>query len=195
MVIETAASGQHTLNLTLNGDAAPLTAGNFVDLVQQNVYNGLIFHRVVNRPVPFVAQGGDPLSNGTGGFVDPQTGQTRQIPLEIAIATGSSDSPSYTVYYDAIFPETPDITRPPALLHTRGAIAMARSAAPDSASSQFYIALADLEQLNGRYAVFGYVDLEDMPWVEEIRIGDRIVSATVVGEASLITNADITVSE
>ena len=52
----------------VDGIDAPITAGNFVDLVQRGVYDGLVFHRVVKSPQPFVAQGGDPLGNGTGGF-------------------------------------------------------------------------------------------------------------------------------
>ena len=43
------------------------------------------------------------------------------------------------------------------LNHERGAVAMARSQAPDSASAQFYVALRPLPELDGRYAVFGRV--------------------------------------
>ena len=49
-----------TVVIEVNGNDAPITAGNFVDLVDQGVYNGLTFHRVVKSPQPFVAQGGDP---------------------------------------------------------------------------------------------------------------------------------------
>lgn len=48
----------------LYSDVAPRTVDNFVDLVQKNFYNGLIFHRVIPG---FMIQGGDPLGNGTGG--------------------------------------------------------------------------------------------------------------------------------
>ena len=43
------------------------------------------------------------------------------------------------------------------LKHTRGAISMARSKAPNSASSQFFIVHKDSPHLNGDYACFGYV--------------------------------------
>ena len=43
------------------------------------------------------------------------------------------------------------------LSHTRGAISMARSGHPDSASSQFFIVHEDSTFLDGSYAVFGYV--------------------------------------
>ena len=65
------------------------------------------------------------------------------------------------------------------LKHHRGAVAMARSQAPDSASSQFYIALAELDFLDGDYAVFGQV-LEGMDVVDGIDQGDIIESAEVI---------------
>ena len=43
------------------------------------------------------------------------------------------------------------------LKHTRGAISMARTPAPDSASSQFFIVHQDSPHLDGDYACFGYV--------------------------------------
>ncbi len=45
------------------GDA-PITVGNFTSLINKGFYNGLTFHRVIPG---FVAQGGCPLGNGTGG--------------------------------------------------------------------------------------------------------------------------------
>lgn len=45
-------------------DKAPITTKNFIDLTNKNVYNGLIFHRVIKD---FMIQGGDPKGNGTGG--------------------------------------------------------------------------------------------------------------------------------
>jgi len=43
---------------------APITAGNFISLVDSGYYDGVIFHRVVNN---FVIQGGDPTGTGSGG--------------------------------------------------------------------------------------------------------------------------------
>ncbi len=53
------------------------------------------------------------------------------------------------------------------LSHTRGAISMARSSDPDSASSQFFIVHQDSTFLDGNYAVFGYVT-EGMDIVDAI---------------------------
>jgi len=48
--------------IELYGDM-PITAGNFKDLVQQEVYDGTIFHRVIDG---FMIQGGDPTGTGYG---------------------------------------------------------------------------------------------------------------------------------
>ncbi|HEY9706738.1 MAG TPA: peptidylprolyl isomerase [Oculatellaceae cyanobacterium] len=168
------------IKIEVDGTNAPITAGNFVDLVQQGVYNGLVFHRVVREPQPFVVQGGDPQGKnpnfpverlGTGGFIDPKTKQERFIPLEIK-PKGEKEP----VYGKTL--KTAGISTPPALRHTRGAVAMARSSMPDSASSQFYVALSQLDFLDGDYAVFGYVT-EGMDVVDKIQQGDRIESAEV----------------
>jgi cyclophilin family peptidyl-prolyl cis-trans isomerase len=50
--------------LELYEDKVPLTTGNFIKLVNQGFYNGLIFHRVIPQ---FMIQGGCPEGTGTGG--------------------------------------------------------------------------------------------------------------------------------
>lgn len=85
----------------------------------------------------FMMQGGDPLGNGTGG-------SDQKIVGEFA-SNGHNNK----------------------LSHTRGAISMARSSHPDSASSQFFIVHKDSPHLDGDYAVFGYVT-EGMDIVDRV---------------------------
>lgn len=181
--------GNATVELRVNGSPivieilgkeAPITAGNFVDLVNKGVYNGTSFHRVVKEPTPFVVQGGDPLSKdprtppqalGSGNFIDPATGKPRLIPLEIKPANQPAP-----VYGKTLLEA--GVTAEPQLKHLRGAVAMARAQDPNSASAQFYIALTDLGFLDGNYAVFGRVT-QGMDVVDGIKQGDRIESARV----------------
>jgi peptidyl-prolyl cis-trans isomerase B (cyclophilin B) len=137
------------ITAVLDIDRAPITAGNFADLVGRGFYNGLNFHRYEPN---FVIQGGDPRGNGTGGFVDPDTGRERRIKLEIH----------------------------PELRHNKaGILAMARSQEKDSASSQFYITLKDASFLDDNYAVFGHLTAGD-DVVQQLRKGDKIESITFV---------------
>lgn len=123
-----------TLDIELDADAAPITVTNFIKLVQDNFYDGLTFHRIMDG---FMMQGGDPLGNGTGG-------SSETIKGEFADNGVQND-----------------------LSHTRGTISMARSSAPDSASSQFFIVQTDSTFLDGSYAAFGHVT-EGMEIVDEI---------------------------
>lgn len=104
---------------------APQTVANFVKLAKEGFYNGLTFHRVVEG---FMAQGGDPNGDGTGGSEGYITGEFK--------ANGFEQN---------------------TLSHTRGVISMARSSHPDSASSQFFICYDDASFLDGQYAAFGKV--------------------------------------
>jgi cyclophilin family peptidyl-prolyl cis-trans isomerase len=131
------------ITIELYEDKTPITAGNFIDLVERGFYNGLKFHRYEPG---FVIQGGDPRGNGTGGFVDPQTKRERRIKLEVS----------------------PDLKHGDA-----GAVAMARSQDPNSASCQFYITLGPAAFLDMNYAVFGRVT-DGMDAVKQLRAGDTM---------------------
>jgi cyclophilin family peptidyl-prolyl cis-trans isomerase len=54
--------------------------------------------------------------------------------------------------------------------HKRGIVSMARSSDPDSASSQFFIMVADYPSLDGQYSVFGQV-------TKGMDVADKIVGA------------------
>lgn len=53
-----------TIVIALFEKNAPLTTQNFIKLIKADFYNGLSFHRVIQN---FMAQGGDPAGDGTGG--------------------------------------------------------------------------------------------------------------------------------
>lgn len=144
-IIET---NKGNITIELNEDKAPITASNFIDLVEQGFYNGLTFHRYEPG---FVIQGGCPHGTGTGGYTDPKTGRERRIKLEV-----SKELPHGAA----------------------GAVAMARSQNPDSASCQFYITLGPAAFLDMNYAVFGRV-VDGMDTVNQIRRGDVMNRVTM----------------
>lgn len=61
VTIETA---KGKIEVTVEGDLAPIAAGNFIALASCGFYDGVVFHRLVPK---FVIQGGDPTGSGSGG--------------------------------------------------------------------------------------------------------------------------------
>lgn len=137
------------LIIELDLKEAPKTSENFLNLVTEKFYDGIRFHRVVPK---FVIQAGDP--------------QSKTLPMgHPQLGTGGSGK---NIEFE-----------PNNLKHKRGAIGMARARDPDSASSQFYICLEDLPQLDGNYIIFGRV-VEGIEIIDQVRIGDTIEKAVVL---------------
>jgi len=72
-----------TMNFELLPETAPISVANFLDLVSQGFYNGLIFHRVIPG---FMIQGGCPEGAGTGGPGHTIKGEFAQNGIENDIA-------------------------------------------------------------------------------------------------------------
>ena len=53
-----------TMEAELYPEYAPLTVENFIGLIKEHFFDGLIFHRVIKG---FMIQGGDPTGTGMGG--------------------------------------------------------------------------------------------------------------------------------
>ena len=164
--------------LVVDGYNAPVTAGNFVDLVQRGFYDGLD----VNRAEEFyVVQIGDPPGQAAG-FIDPKTNEYRAIPLEIMVK--GDDVPTYGITLEDAgrFLEEPVLP-----FSAYGAVAMARPGdEPDGGSSQFFFFLfepnltpAGANLLDGRYAVFGYV-IDGTETLSQLKVGDKILSAKII---------------
>lgn len=167
-----------TLKMVVDGYSAPVTAGNFVDLVQRGFYDGLEFTRAEDS---YVLQTGDP-PGPEEGFIDPKTGKYRNIPLEILLR--GYDKPIYGITLEdaGLYREQPVLP-----FSAYGALAMARPEEdPDGGSSQFFFFLfepeltpAGLNLLDGRYSVFGFVT-EGKEVLEKLKRGDKILSAKVI---------------
>lgn len=113
-----------TIIAELFPEIAPNTVANFISLINNKFYDGLIFHRVIYG---FMLQGGCPNGSGMGG-------PGYQIKGEFSQNGFQND-----------------------LKHTKGVLSMARSMAPDSAGSQFFIMHQNSPHLDGSYAAFGQV--------------------------------------
>lgn len=162
----------------VDGFNAPVTAGNFVDLVQRGFYDQMPFIRAEDN---YVLQTGDP-EGPEEGFIDPATGEYRAIPLEIMVK--GDEMPIYGATLEELGRYLDDPVLP---FSAFGTLGMARPESElNGGSSQFFFFLfepeltpAGLNLLDGRYAVFGYV-IEGKDVLDKLGQGDRIQSARVV---------------
>lgn len=119
------------INADLYPEHAPISVKNFIDLVKSGFYDGLCFHRVI--PGFMIQGGGFSWENGLKEKKAPRT-----IKGEFAMNGVKND-----------------------LHHGPGVLSMARTMAPDSASSQFFICVDDQAYLDAQYAAFGQVSDEE----------------------------------
>ncbi|AFZ55873.1 peptidylprolyl isomerase [Anabaena cylindrica FACHB-243] len=166
------------LTVVVDGYSAPVTAGNFVDLVQRGFYNGLEFTRSEES---YVLQTGDPVGKEVG-FIDPKTGKYRAIPLEILVEGEKEPTYGITLEDAGRYLDMPVLP-----FSSFGALAMARPEGDvNGASSQIFFFLFEPELtpagrnlLDGRYTVFGYL-IEGKEILDKLNADDKIESVTVV---------------
>ena len=113
------------ITIELYTDSMPITAGNFLKLVDSGFYNGLHFHRIIKD---FMIQGGCPNSKNPDSGKAGMGGPGWQIPCEKSALAKAHDRP--------------------------GLFSMA-NAGPNTGGSQFFLTTVPTPWLNGNHAVFG----------------------------------------
>ncbi|KAE8689324.1 Peptidyl-prolyl cis-trans isomerase [Hibiscus syriacus] len=176
---------ERVFHIVLDGYNAPVSAGNFVDLVQRRFYDGM----EIQRADGFVVQTGDP-EGPAEGFIDPSTEKSRTIPLEIMV--DGEKAPFYGETLEELGLYKAQTKLP---FNAFGTMAMARDEFEDnSASSQVFWLLKESELtpsnaniLDGRYAVFGYTT-ENEDFLADLKVGDVIESIQVVSGLENLVN-------
>lgn len=135
--------GYEPVTIELDGDAAPITVQNFMDLANEGYYDGKTFYRIVED---FCLQGGTLGNSATGS-------DSSLEPIKGEFSTNGVENPLADNF-------------------DRGVVAMARTTMPDSATSTFFVTLGNASQvgpsLDGQYAAFGTIDDAGMAIIDQI---------------------------
>lgn len=165
---------------------APNHVARIRELADRGFYDGLKFHRVIPD---FMAQTGDPLGTGEGGSdlpnIEPEFDFRRgrgsgfqMVSSQGATQTGVMGSMVVTTQPDAQMYVTADMKTAAHGLFCAGTVGMARSSAPNSANSQFFLMTGRNEGLDGQYTPFGRV-LQGLDAVRALKAGDRAQDGAV----------------
>lgn len=128
---------------------APKTVEQFLRLVNNGFYNGVLFHRVENYPRPFIIVTGDPLTK-TLPLTDPKIGtggSGNKLPFEANKRTFQN-----------------------------GTVGLARDQRDkNSGDSQFFICNGAHSFLDGSYVAFGQV-VRGLDVIPKVELGDKVTS-------------------
>jgi peptidylprolyl isomerase len=180
-------------------EAAPLHVERIRLLSRLGVYDGMVWHRVIDW---FMAQTGDPLGTGDGQSAYPDlVGEFTfrrgpDLPFApVAAPTGAvlgfMNSLPVQTQPDALMAGTSDGQVHAWGLYCPGVAGMARGEDPDTANSQFFIMRQAYPSLDKRYTIWG-MTLEGLDVVRALKAGtdpsgqvvepDRMIRARVVSD-------------
>jgi peptidylprolyl isomerase len=146
-------------------EVAPLAVARIKELARKNFYDGLKFHRVIDG---FMAQGGDPKGDGSGGSELPNVKGEFTMRRDASFELRPVANPAGSVI--GFHKMLPMQSQPNGVmmmmadkkasawpLFCPGVAAMARADSPDSANSQFFLMRGAYPSLEKRYTAFGRV--------------------------------------
>ena len=148
------------VKIQLLPEVAPNHVERIKTLANDGLYDGVIFHRVIDG---FMAQTGDVKFGNSS---------SKDFDLKRA-GIGGSDLPDLK----AEFSDVP---------HDKGTLSMARSGSPNSANSQFFICFEAAPFLDREYTVFGKV-VEGFEHVEKIKRGGSNSNGSVSDPDKIIS--------
>ena len=151
----------------LFGKDNPVTVSNFLENIDNNIYENKKFYKIINYPqIRFIHGGVNPENKS---FIERKQNLNKTsptIPLEIKFKEEIKPRYNYQI-------KNPNETENLVNTFEKGTIAMAKSGKNNSSSTEFFFVSNKIPELDGRYSIFGKI-IKGLDVLEKIKKDDFI---------------------
>jgi len=151
----------------LFGKDNPVTVSNFLENIENNIYENKKFYKIINYPQMRFIHGGVNPENKS--YIERKQYQNKTIPtIPLDIKFKEEIKPRYNYQI-----KNPNETENLVNTFDIGSIAMVRSGKNKSSSTEFFFVTSKIPELDGRYSIFGKV-IKGLDVLEKINKEDYI---------------------
>ena len=156
----------------LFGKDNPVTVSNFLENIDNNIYENKKFYKIINYPqIRFIHGGVNPENKSYIERKQNLNKKSPTIPLEIKLK--EEIKPRY--YYQI---KNPNETENLVNTFESGSIAMVKSGKNKSSSTEFFFVTTKIPELDGRYSIFGRI-IKGLDVLEKINKEDYIKAVLI----------------
>ena len=156
----------------LFGKDNPVTVSNFLENINNNIYDNQKFYKIINYPqLSFIHGGVNPKNKFYIERNQTLNKRTPSIPLEIKFKEEMTPRYNYQI-------KSPSELKNLLNNFERGSIAMVKSGKNNSSSTEFFFVTNQFPELDGRYSIFGKI-IRGVDVLEKIKKNDYIIEVEI----------------
>ncbi len=156
----------------LFGKDNPLTVSNFLENIDNNIYENKKFYKIINYPqIRFIHGGVNPENKSYIERKQNLNKTSSTIPLEIKLKGEIKPRYNYQL-------KNPNETENLVNTFESGSIAMVKSGKNKSSSTEFFFVTTKIPELDGRYSIFGKI-IKGLDILEKINKEDYIKAVQI----------------
>jgi len=156
----------------LFGKDNPVTVSNFLENIENNIYENKKFYKIISYPqIRFIHGGVNPENKSYTERKQNQNKTSPTIPLEIKFKEEVKPRYNYQIKNPS---ETVNLVN----TFESGSIAMVKSGKDKSSSTEFFFVTTKIPELDGRYSIFGKI-IKGLDVLEKINKEDYIKAVQI----------------
>ena len=156
----------------LFGEDNPVTVSNFLENINNNIYENQKFYKIINYPqIMFIHGGVNPGNEFYSERNQTLNKNSPSIPLEIKFKEEIKPRYNYQI-------NNPNETENLVNTFDSGSIAMVKSGKNKSSSTEFFFVTSKIPELDGRYSIFGKI-IKGLEVLEKINKEDYIKAVQI----------------